>query len=251
MMEKIEINSNAISLRKKFSIDNYTPVDIFSLANSSEDLTLVFYPMGERISGICIKDNRNRIIGINSSMTYGRQRFTVAHELCHLYFHEDFMHIVCSKDLERDKDLLEKEADMFASYFLAPYEALNAFINSLGKSKGKSTLSVTDVVKIEQHFGVSRQAILWRLSIEGYVDSKTAEPMKSNIISSAIKLGFDDRLYRPTPEHKQYTTQGKYIKLAETLKDRGLISTGKYEELLLNGFRGDMVFGFEEEEAYD
>src|SRR5690554_8034789 len=112
-MEKIEINSNAISLRKKFSIDNYTPVDIFSLANSSEDLTLVFYPMGERISGICIKDKCNRIIGLNSSMTYGRQRFTVAHELCHLYFHEDLMHIVCSKNLERDKDPLEKEADMF------------------------------------------------------------------------------------------------------------------------------------------
>jgi hypothetical protein len=67
------------------------------------------------------------------------------------------------------------------------------------------------------------------------------------------KLGYDDTLYTPTPEDKQYATFGKYIRLAEELKDRELVSTGKYEELLLNGFRADIVYGFdtEEEERYD
>lgn len=38
-------------------------------------------------------------------------------------------------------------------------------------------------------------------------------------------------------------TLGKYIGLVEELKNKDLISTGKYEELLLDGFRGDLVYG--------
>ena len=49
------------------------------------------------------------------------------------------------------------------------------------------------------------------------------------------------------------STYGKYIKLAEELKDKDAISQGKYEEILLNGFRSDIVYGSnpDEEEVYD
>ena len=48
-------------------------------------------------------------------------------------------------------------------------------------------------------------------------------------------------------------TFGKYIKLAEELKSKEAISQGKYEELLLDGFRSDIVYGsnLDEEEVYD
>ncbi len=249
MKEKIEINSSAISLRREFGIDIYSPVDIFSLTNNSDDLTIVFYPMSERVSGICIRDENNKIIAVNSNTTYGRQRYTIAHELYHLYYHENFKSIVCSKDLEKDKDPMEKEADMFASYFLAPYEALREYVKN--KLRKQNNLEIEDVVRIEQHFGLSRQATLWRLINEGYLTPEKADTMKYRIISSALKLGFDDKLYLPSPEHKQYATLGKYIKLVEELKEKEMISAGKYEELLLNGFRGDMVYGLEGEEYYD
>lgn len=250
MKEKIEINSAAISLRREFGIDIYSPVDIFSLINNRDDLTLVFYPMSERISGICVRDENNKIIAVNSNTTYGRQRFTIAHELYHLFFHEDFKSIVCSKDLEKEKDPMEKEADMFASYFLAPYEALRDYIKNRLRRQN-SSLEIADIVRIEQHFGLSRQATLWRLINEGYLTVEKAETMKRGIISSALKLGFDEKLYLPSPEEKQYTTLGKYIKLAEELKEKEIISTGKYEEILLNGYRGDMVYGLEGEGYYD
>ena len=167
-------------------------------------------------------------------------------------FHENFKSIVCFKDLEMNKDPQEKEADMFASYFLAPYEALSYFIkDKLGKEKYK--LDVDDVVKIEQYFGISRQAILWRLVNDGYLNYENAETMKNGIITSARSLGYDDELYTPTPEDKQYATFGKYIKLANELKSKEVISQGKYEEILLNGFRSDVVYGscLDEEEVYD
>jgi len=250
MKEQIEINSDAISLRREFGIDIYSPVDIFSLIKNCEDLTIVFYPMAERISGICIREGNNKIIGVNSNTTYGRQRFTIAHELYHLYFHENFKSIVCSKDLEKNKDPMEKEADMFASFFLAPYESLNDYMkNKLVKQK--NILGVNDVVRIEQHFGLSRQATLWRLINEGYLTREKADTMKTGIISSALKLGFDEKLYLPSPEEKRYATLGKYIKLTEELQEKEIISKGKYEELLLDGFRGDMVYGLKGEEYYD
>ncbi|HHW74305.1 MAG TPA: hypothetical protein GX744_03505 [Firmicutes bacterium] len=110
-----------------------------------------------------------------------------------------------------------------------------------------------DVIRIEQFFGLSRQAILWRLIDDGYLTRKKADMMKRGVIASALRLGFDSKLYLPSPKEKQYITFGKYINLIEQLKDRELVSRGKYEELLLDGFRGDIVYGLgvQKEEQYD
>lgn len=104
MKENIELNAEAISLRKQFGEDAGSPIEIFSLLQNNEDLTTVFYPMSDRISGMCIRDGNNKIIGVNSTSTYGRQRYTIAHELYHLFFQEDFNSIICPMDLETDKD---------------------------------------------------------------------------------------------------------------------------------------------------
>lgn len=252
MKEKIEINAEAISLRKHFGEDAYSPIDIFSILNNNDDLTVVFYPMSERISGMSIRDGRIKLMSINSTSTYGRQRFTAAHELCHLFLHDNFKSIICGKDLDLSKNPQEKEANMFASYFLAPYEALKDFINKKLKTE-KNNLNLNDVIRIEQYYGLSRQATLWRLINDGYLSFEQTGTMKTGIISSAVKLGFDSRLYQPTPSEKQYYTLGRYIELVEKLRENELISHGKYEELLLAAFRADIVYGLnnEGEERYD
>lgn len=182
MKEKIEINAEAIRLRRRFGEDVKSPLDIFSLLHNSDNLTIVFYPMSDRVSGMCIRDGNNKIIGVNSTSTYGRQRYTIAHELYHLFFHRNFKSVVCSMDLETEKDPQEKEADMFASFFLAPYEALSYFIRCrLGKKR--YALKTNDVVRIEQYFGLSRQATLWRLINDGYLTRQRADTMKKGIIS--------------------------------------------------------------------
>jgi len=59
-------------------------------------------------------------------------------------------------------------------------------------------------------------------------------------------------LYKPSPINKRYKTYGYYIKQAEAVYERGLISRGKYEELLLEAFRSDLVYGEEiDEEILD
>ena len=108
-MEKIDINANALWLRKHLNEDANSPIDIFSLVSSIENLTLTFYPMSKRISGICVKVDGNNLVAINSTLTYGRQRFTMAHELCHLYFHEKLNNSICLKDIEEAKMTKKKK----------------------------------------------------------------------------------------------------------------------------------------------
>jgi Zn-dependent peptidase ImmA (M78 family) len=252
MIEKYKIATDAILLRKEMGEDSFSPIDIFSMVSEQNDITLTFFPMSERLSGICIKNDKNKVVAINSNMSYGRQRFTLAHELCHLYYHGDFGSIVCQKDIEASrKDEKEKEADIFASFFLLPQEALQQYLKNNVNSK--TELEVDDVVRLEQYFGISRQAILYRLVSDRFLDKVKSENMKTNIILSARRLGFDDKLYRPTEEKKAYYTLGEYISKAETIKEKHLISEGKYEELLLDAFRSDIVFGddIDGEEQYD
>ena len=65
--------------------------------------------------------------------------------------------------------------------------------------------------------------------------------------SQAESLGYSSDLYRASPEGRKYMTYGNYISQAEQVLEKGLVSEGKYEELLLDAFRSDLVYGDEEE----
>ena len=64
----------------------------------------------------------------------------------------------------------------------------------------------------------------------------------------AASLGFDTALYKPSRDEKAYKTFGFYIKQAQELLDKEKISDGQYEQLLLEAFRADLVYGDEQEE---
>lgn len=244
-MDKMALWKKALSLRKEFGEDTASPIDIFALAYTIEKLSIVYYPMGNNLSGVCIKGIGNNIIAVNSSMTLGRQRFSMAHELYHLYFNDDELTAICAKQIGKGSEK-EKQADQFASYLLMPPDALSDMIMQMKKSVN-GRLSLRDVVRLEQYFSVSRQAILYRLIEENELTVQEADLMRQNVIRSAVNFGYDDILYRPTPKDKQYKTYGYYIQQADKALKQGLISAGKYEELLLSAFRSDLVYGEEPE----
>ena len=240
-MDKLDLWKKATSIRKVLREDPFSPIDIFSLILTIDHLTVVHYPMGDHISGICIKNKRFFLIAVNSLMSMGRQRFSMAHELFHLYFDKEEITTICSTEIGKG-NLIEKQADQFASYLLMPPDALSDMIKQ-HKKKTADKLTIEDIVHIEQHFKVSRQSLLIRLIEEKEISPVEADNMKHGIIQSAIRLGYDDSLYKPLPENKQYGTYGYYIQLANEVLLKERISVGKYEELLLSAFRSDMVYG--------
>ena len=164
MINKLELNAMAIDLRKSLGVDESSPIDIFSLASQIEGLSVVLYPMGENISGICIKNPNANLIAINSSMSYGRERFSLAHELYHLFYDKNSSSSVSSMHMpQRDEN--EKIADKFASYFLMPY---NSLWNLVRNTKNAS-ISNRDVIVWEQYFGISHKAMLLRLLEDGFI----------------------------------------------------------------------------------
>lgn len=254
MKPKSELIYQANELRKRFGEDLSSPIDVFAILQSQGLLTLVFYPFSNHISGMCIRTRSgDQIVAINSTRTLGRQRFTAAHELYHLFVQDEITTVICGNDIGAGKDEEEKNADFFASYFLAPNDALRSFIEKSLLKGVRRLLTLEDVVRIEQYFRMSRQATLYRLVGESYISLDFANTLKNNIIASARKLGFSDELYIPTPEKRQYFATGNYIDLAERLNEGGVISNGKYEELLLDAYRADIVYNLEAEgqETYD
>ncbi len=245
MIDRLELNTMAIELRNKFDEDDKSPIDIFAIVNRIEKLTFVHYPMGEHISGICIKEQDFSLIAINSMMSYGRQRLSLAHELFHLFFDDNKGFAVSAKKFEID-DEIEKKAEQFASFFLAPYGALKMMVTKIQGDKKK--LQMADVIRLEQYFGMSHQAMLWRLIKEDYITPQEAESMKYSVMSRAKAYGYDERLYLPTNEQLRQRTYGEYIVQAEKLREQEKISLGKYEELLLDAFRYDIVYGEDEQE---
>ena len=247
MINYAELMAQAALLIKQLGEDSDSPVDVFALAQNIDGLTIVYYPMGENLSGMCIKGQDGiTVIAINSAMTLGRQRFSLAHELYHLYFDESMVS-VCAKKINSGKDI-EKSADMFASYFLIPEPALIMLAGKLSEKHADRKITLNDVIRIEQYFGVSHQAAVYRLMHTSYLGKDDGDAFLNEAVRSRAEyLGYSAKLYRPSPEARQYMTYGHYIHQTEQVLSRGLVSNGKYEQLLLDAFREDLVYGDEEE----
>ena len=239
MIDKLELNSKAQELRIKLGEDSNSPIDIFKIVTQIDKLTIVQYPLGLNISGICIKDSEIKLIAVNSQMSYGRQRYSLAHELYHLYYDNDKAFNVCAKQFDV-KPENEKCADIFASFFLAPYTSLKTKLAEMCPDK---KISLEHIIMLEQFYGISHQALLWRLKSENYIKDSDVRKYLSGIIQMAISLGYDTKLYIPTESENQRRTYGHYIRQIEQLKDSHLVSDGKIEELLLDAYRDDIVYG--------
>lgn len=241
-----ELNSLALRTRRMWNEDGYSPIDIFAIVNGWKDkkITIVKYPMSSGISGMCTKENEDIIICINSTTSYGRQRFTLAHELYHVLYEEDMQRVICDMSMSDDKSESEKEADQFASYLLMPYDAL------LEYEHDKTKWNLEKIIDAQQFFQLSHQAMLHRLVGDKLISYESANEYKAITVSiEAAKLGYGKELYFPIAKNKQYFTTGEFIRKVEKLAEKELISQGKREELLLDAYRADIVYNFDEEEV--
>ncbi|MBE6511552.1 MAG: ImmA/IrrE family metallo-endopeptidase [Methanobrevibacter olleyae] len=236
----------ALKLRREWGIDNYAPIDIFSLVlEKIGNLTLLWLEMDEDVSGCCTETEDDSVILINSNHSKGRQNFTLAHELYHLKFDDSSDSPIC---MINSKNPIERKANEFASYFLMPKCALEDYYSR--HDIGKWTLR--DIVRCEQFFQISHRALLTRLRDERYIDEDEFDYYSSLIISRcAANLGFDTTLYRKSPDSKKHYVLGNLIPLAEELYEKEEISKGLRNEIFLKNFRADLVYNLEEDNGFD
>ena len=264
MRDKIKLNSFAVELRRDWDLNPYSPIDLFSIVLSKlPNLTILFYPMSDNTSGMCIKNingidldelmdydsdeskdngdltSKDMVICINSNMSKGRQRFTLAHELYHLLFEEDKRNlIICEASNDDDSEI---EANIFASYLIMTYEGLERY----AKINNLSEWSLEEIIRAEQYFQISHHAMLFRLREHEFISYEECIKLRSVQIGYQARInGFSDSLYTPSSTSKKYFSLGKYIRLVERAFNDNKISSGKRDELLLDAFRSDLTYRF-------
>ncbi len=128
------------------------------------------------ISGFLFRRGVETIIGVNTSHPSTRQRFTIAHELGHVLLHEsrpDELHVDRRFEVKfRDSrsslgtDIEEREANLFAAELLMPQRFIERDL------RNASAVDLEDgafVDKLAAQYGVSSQALIFRLSYLGFV----------------------------------------------------------------------------------
>lgn len=215
----------------EFRIDNglslSEPITLKSLLLKLNILT-VFRPLSENFSGMCLKDNSgHRFMLINSNQPRGRQHFTIAHELYHLFIEKKPTPHRCNPG-NNSKNLTEQYADMFASSLLMPEVGICQLIPEV-ELKTKN-ISVATILKLEHYFSVSRSALLYRLLNIGIIsESVRSRLAEIGVKKSARCFGYDTALYEAA---NKGLVIGDFGEKARTLFEKGKISEGHYIELL-------------------
>ena len=236
-MNLYELNKLAIEFRSDIGLNQESPLDFFPvITNKLKNLTIVFLEMDEKISGACFKVDSQQIMFINSKHPKGRQVFTAAHELYHL-FYEDAAFTICNLN---SNDEIEKNANQFASFLLMPINALYSY----KKENNIEKWNLNSIIDCEQYFQISHEALLYRLKNGSDITFEEFNKFKPNIKNNAQYCGYDSSLYEPYID-KNYTI-GNYVRLVEEVYQKDLISNGKREEYLIQSYLSDLVYNLED-----
>lgn len=229
-----QYENEAIGLREKFLLGSMLPVDMESLLVNQGIIT-VYAPMSDSFSGMCLKyDDQTNFILINSNMPMGRQNFTVAHELFHLYIQDSKSYEVHSCDINNPQSPIEKHANSFASYFLLPTSGVTDVMQRIGCNK--NSINPAHIITMCGYFGVSYLAMLIRLNkILRLPDERFNELKAIQPIPYAQSCGLKKDVFL-TPQRENIIV-GDYAAKAQSLYDSGKISKGHLIELL-----SDIIF---------
>jgi len=218
------------NLAKKFRSDNdlsqTESINLKSLLRKLNIFTL-YKPLSERFYGMSLKSkSKDCFILVNSNNARGRQHFTIAHELFHLFYDENPLPHICNEEND-GKNIAERNADSFASALLMPYDGL---IKTIPADEIKGAISLATIIRIEQYFSVSRKALLIRLKTKGLLTQKEYDFFdKIPVQESAKQYGYNTALYNKGNEG---LVIGDFGEKARYLYDLGIISEGHYLELL-------------------
>jgi Zn-dependent peptidase ImmA (M78 family) len=155
------------------------PVDAQGLAESL-GADVQFQPAEENLSGFIMRKRKQRraVIGVNSNHHRNRQRFTIAHEIGHFLLHDqEDIHVDrtdCgllvrrrNEESSKGEDDFEKEANLFAAELLMPAAFLEQDVSALDRVH---LLDDDVLVELAQKYGVSTQALTFRLGYLGYIE---------------------------------------------------------------------------------
>lgn len=223
------IEEEANNLRDKFFLGHRLPVDLEGLLIKQGILT-VFTKMSADFSGMCLKyDKDTNFILVNSDIVLGRQNFTIAHELYHLFVQDDIEFKVHSCNDLNPQSPIERHANTFASYFLLPRTGVVEVMQRI--ECNKKTVNAAHIIMMCDYFGVSYKAMLVRVNkILGLPQNRFDLLNDVQPIPTAIGFSLNTEVFEKPKVREKVI--GDYSSKAQALYESGLISKGHLIELL-------------------
>ena len=220
--EKAELLAQ--QFRAKIGVSMKEPISVKTVLRKLNIVTM-YRPLSEEFYGLSVKSQNGKMfILVNSASTRGRQHFTIAHELYHLFFDPNPVPHICTDGLTG----AEREANYFASCLLMPKEGVLEMLSS--NNLIGDGINIAVILRLENYFQVSRATLIYRLKELNIISEDTRKALsKIPVWSSAREYGYDLSLYQGGNEGLVISDFGEK---AKRLFDEDKISEGHYIELL-------------------
>ncbi|WP_439490633.1 ImmA/IrrE family metallo-endopeptidase [Algoriphagus sp.] len=218
----LECKEKASQFRNQFGYGPDDPIHLRSFLLKQNVISL-FKPLSGGFSGMAMIAGGKKFMMINHNHTLGKQHFTIAHELYHLFVQENFTSRKCVTGLFLSQsDIEEKKADLFAASLLLPEIGVTSLIP---KEERTGLISDQTIFKIQQVYSVSVKSTIFRLKELGFVNDSYFDKYKSGSTEKIRNLGYDTRLMYAG---NQDLILGDYAVLAKELFQSDKISESKY-----------------------
>lgn len=170
--------------------------DLQSVVERAFGVDVAIEPLPQALHGVFLTDpgpllsdaGKLSLMLVNSRDTYGRQRYTLAHEVAHLLF--DDAELFWADYRKTGKDNREKRADYFAAAFLAPKAGVMDVADSLGPAPtdehARHVWLTRFVCEVSLRFGLSVEASIYRCDNLNLLDVPDKEYLMGRSASALL-----------------------------------------------------------------
>jgi Zn-dependent peptidase ImmA (M78 family)/DNA-binding XRE family transcriptional regulator len=181
--------------------------------------------LGDGVSGASVVDNALGVgILINANDAPWRRNFDLAHELFHIITWNVFSPEEIGDGATKTRP--EQYADIFASSLLLPENHLR---ETLKETATDNEIRIIDIIELAKEFGVSTEAVLWRLVNLKVIKRPLAEKALDNPNFRDLDRDMRKKLYEKDGPSR---FPSRFISLACRCLMEGKISRGVFAEYL-------------------
>jgi Zn-dependent peptidase ImmA (M78 family)/DNA-binding XRE family transcriptional regulator len=219
--------SIAIAERQRLGLGDSPIAHLRNILEQNVGIRIFYIRMPPKYSEMYgFDDKLGGCMAINANHPEERRRWSLAHGYLHFLAHRRKAVVDFDGQYQRLPES-ERLAEAFPKYFLMPTSSLLKQFNDMHRSNGKFT--PTNLFTLAHYYGVSVEALVYRLEEIGLLPSGTWERLRDRglkVRKVQQELGLDKIVQRTdtTPIHYQH--------LAIEALDQGLITEGRFANFL-------------------
>lgn len=212
-------------IHRRLDLGSRPACNLLNILENTLRFKVIHLGLGDGLSGASIMDSALGVgILVNANDAPWRRNFDLAHELFHIVTWNIFSHEEIGDGSRKTKP--EQYADSFAASLLLPKERLLAALKEISVNQ---ELKLVDIIELAKEFGVSSEAVLWRLLNlkkirKSQVDKILIDPEFRNLDRNLRKGLYAEQRPEKFPQ--------RYVSLACRCLMEGKISRGVFAEYM-------------------